>query len=95
MVPRCSGAYGELLSDETAKVFWLHPQMFVKVLERTAEWKDVIDDISMLGWGYFWKGLLKLGDTKFEKELKNYVADKTKKIAFVTDYGPEGLAVSN
>lgn len=79
MVPRCSGAYGELLSDETAKVFWLHPQMFVKVLERTAEWKDVIDDISMLGWGYFWKGLLKLGDTKFEKELKNYVAEKIRK----------------
>lgn len=83
MVPLCWGAYGELLSDETATVFWLHTQIFVKVLERADEWKTVIDKISMIGWSDFSKGLLKLGDTEFEKEIKKYVEEIRKELLVI------------
>jgi hypothetical protein len=79
LVTRCHGAYGELLSDETAKNFWLHSQMFINILEKTEDWKRVIDKISMLSWSYFSRGLMELGDTEFEKSLKEYIGKKIKK----------------
>lgn len=68
------GIQGEVLADRVAKTFRAQPQLFVRVLEQSAEWKKVIDKISMLAWGDFSMGLEGLGNSKFEKEIKSYVA---------------------
>ncbi|MBN2256852.1 MAG: hypothetical protein JW704_03390, partial [Anaerolineaceae bacterium] len=73
---RSGGFIGEMLSDETAKIFMLHPSVFIKVLERTEDWQRVVDKISMLSWNNFHNGLMRLGDTEFEKSLRKYINDK-------------------
>jgi hypothetical protein len=55
----------------TRTVFSLHPQLFVKALERTSGWKSIVDDLS-LDWKSFSPGLLELGASAFEKEVKAY-----------------------
>ncbi|MBE3143274.1 MAG: hypothetical protein IMZ61_05020 [Planctomycetes bacterium] len=92
LVARCGGGIiSALIAEETAKIFWLHPEKFVKALERTDEWRRVIDGLSGGGPEYLSKALIKLGNTEFEKQLKNYVAERIKKMMLVTDYGLEGL----
>lgn len=79
LVLNCQGANGELLADKAAKVFSQYTGLFIRVLSETNEWKTVVDEISMLGWGDFSKGLAKLGDTSFEREIKKYVWDRIKR----------------
>lgn len=80
MVARLGGGIiAELVAEETAKIFCLHPEMFVKALERTDEWRRVIDGLLGQGSEHLSKALIKLGDTEFEKQLKNYVAEKVRK----------------
>jgi len=68
------GIQGESLADRVAKVFRVQPRLFVRVLEESAGWRKVIDQLSGLGWTDFAKGLEGLGNTEFEKEIKSYVA---------------------
>jgi len=80
LVERCGGGVlAGLISEETAKIFWLHPEIFVKVLERTDEWREVIDMLSGEGHEYLSEAMKKLGDTEFEKQLKKYVAERKKR----------------
>ncbi len=76
MVPLCWGEPGPLLSEKTARIFGFQTQLFIKVLERSDKWKEVIDKISMMGWGDFSRGLLNLGDTEFEKKIKKHVEER-------------------
>ncbi|HVP89853.1 MAG TPA: hypothetical protein VMS75_01425 [Terriglobales bacterium] len=71
-----NGVDGELLADEAGGLFKDHTVLFVEVLERTREWKSIVDDMYDLAGPDLAEGLKNLGDTPFERELKRYVADK-------------------
>jgi hypothetical protein len=73
------GGQGEVLADRVARVFRAQPRLFARVLEESPEWKRVVDVVSGLGWSDFSVGLEGLGNSKFEKELKGYVASRLKR----------------
>lgn len=77
MILHCgSGAHSEILSDKAAQLFCVQPLMFVMVLEKTEDWKLVIRDLFYLG--DISKGLEKLGNSKFEMKIKEYVKELEK-----------------
>ena len=77
MILHCgSGIQGEILIEKAAILFCAQPQMFVKVLEKTEDWKMVICDLFYLG--DISKGLEKLGNSRFEMKIKEYVKELEK-----------------
>jgi hypothetical protein len=72
------GYYSEVLADKGGKIFKDYPQMFIKVLERTDKWEKAVDHLSAVAWEDFSKGLKKLGNSRFEKRIKEYIAYKMK-----------------
>jgi hypothetical protein len=62
---------GYPVPEEAARIFNIQPVMFVKELEKTPEWMNIIDDISW-SWESFSSGLTGLGASEFEKEAKEY-----------------------
>jgi hypothetical protein len=64
---RCQGSMIENIID----IFTDQPRLFVRVLRMTGEWRSVINIMSQ-DWGAFSPGLAKLGNSAFEKELREY-----------------------
>ncbi|MGB8957947.1 MAG: hypothetical protein WCC00_02925 [Candidatus Aminicenantales bacterium] len=74
MILHCgSGVQGETLFEKAAMLFCAQPQMFVKALEKTEVWKLVIRDLFYLG--DISKGLEKLGNSRFEMKIREYVKE--------------------
>lgn len=72
MITHCgSGLYGELLTDPAESMLRARPDLFIRVLERTRRWKDVVDQLLALA--DVRDVFLKLGDSEFEKQVKEYV----------------------
>ena len=64
-----SGVYAELLAGQAAWMFRARPDLFVRVLERTPRWKDVVNDL----YTDVRKELEALGNSEFERRIKEYV----------------------
>lgn len=70
------GAYGEALSTRYTILFAKNPRPFVEDLKKRKNWREVVDQTTRFGeWWYYSAGLSKLGDSGFEKELKDYVRE--------------------
>jgi len=75
MILQCgSGHYGEILADQGAVMFRARPDLFVRVLERTPRWKDVVNDLFYLA--DVRKEFEALGNSEFERQIKEYVHKK-------------------
>jgi hypothetical protein len=76
----CNGAFNcELLCSLYTVLFGRNPALFVKDLEKRKDWKRVIGDLAPGDYEAFRAGLAKLGDSKFEKELKTYWSECEKR----------------
>jgi hypothetical protein len=71
---------GEALVDVYTKLFEFQYEVFLNDLVQRKNWKYVINSLTAGDWRAFKAGLAKLGTSKFELELKDYVAslEKTK-----------------
>ncbi len=69
------GVTGEMLAYMYTELFEAYPGQFVIDLKARPDWKSVIDRLAIGGYKQLRAGLAKLGDTKFEKELKAYWAE--------------------
>jgi hypothetical protein len=69
------GFYAEALSERYTILFSKQPEVFIRDLEKRGDWKNIIKTLYSGEWGAFEDTVLKLGDSKFEKELKAYVAE--------------------
>lgn len=87
---------GNRVPDEAARIFSLQPAMFVRELEKAPEWEDIISDISW-SWENFSPGLQRLGDSDFERKIKErtlfFQKDREEKIKLIGDFVED--AVSN
>lgn len=69
------GVYGEWMSDLYTKLFGDNPILFANDLKTRSDWKNVIGDLACGDYEAMTAGLTKLGNTKFELELKEYWAE--------------------
>jgi len=73
LVLNCHNAlFMEELTDRYTVLFKESPEVFIRDLRRRANWRQVVDEIRGGNWGAFKDGLAKLGNSGFERELKNY-----------------------
>jgi len=71
MVIHCgSGANSEILADRIAKLFNRQPHVFVEVLEKERDWKEIVYQLALIG--DISKGIDSLGNSIFEKQLRAY-----------------------
>lgn len=75
------GVYMELLVEIYIGLFKLYPAQFIKDLKTRQDWKSVIDCLASGNYETMRAGLAKLGDAKFERELKEYWAECEKRWA--------------
>jgi hypothetical protein len=73
------GVFAELLVDLYTGLFAVDPLLFVNDLKTRTDWKDVIDSLGSGDYEAMRAGLAKLGNTKFEMELKEYWTECRKK----------------
>ena len=66
------GVYGELMVDLYTKLFGDYPVLFVNDLKTRSDWKNVIDDLAAGDYVAMTTGLEKLGNSRFEMDLKEY-----------------------
>lgn len=72
MMPHCgSGHYGEILADQAARMFRARPDLFVRVLEKTPRWNDVVSALLYLT--DVVDVFEALGNSEFERRIKEYV----------------------
>jgi hypothetical protein len=67
------GVFKELLADTFTKLFESQHHVFIEILKKMPNWKQVVDEVGSGNWAAFKAGLGKLGDSPFEKEFKEYV----------------------
>jgi len=67
------GHWGEELADRYTALFVKDPVPFVKDLEKRSDWRAVVDSLKTGIGPEFMESVAKLGESKFERELKNYV----------------------
>lgn len=70
---RYCGHWGEEVADRYTVLFGLNPSPFIKDLEKRPNWRFVIASLGAGDWSAFRSGLLKLGDSAFERELRSYL----------------------
>ena len=75
------GVYMELLVELYIGLFEMSPGQFVNNLKTRQDWKSVIERLSIGNYETMKAGLKKLGDSKFERELKEYWAECEKRWA--------------
>ncbi|HSA95349.1 MAG TPA: hypothetical protein VLJ16_04815 [Acidobacteriota bacterium] len=63
------------ISDRTRAVFNLQPALFVEELEKTKEWKVIVNGISQ-DWASFSPGLSGIGSSDFAGEVRAYALSK-------------------
>jgi len=69
----CHGAlYCEGLCGYYTELFGRYPALFVKDLKKRNDWKRIIGDLAPGDYEAMKAGLAKLGDSKFERELKEF-----------------------
>ena len=70
---QASALFAELLAERYTVLFGSNPQIFIRDLETRKNWKEIMDSLRSGHAREFQAGLAKLGDSSFEKELKEYV----------------------
>ena len=65
------GHWGEELADRYTILFGEDPVPFMKDLEKRADWMSIVDSLQSGNGSEFRKGVSKLGDSMFERELKS------------------------
>jgi hypothetical protein len=68
-----SGYHAELVMARASAVFKNHPQLFLRVLERMSEWKNVVDQFASWDPEGFEEGLEKAGESEFVKAIRKYL----------------------
>ncbi|MDI6699586.1 MAG: hypothetical protein QME85_11740 [Candidatus Saccharicenans sp.] len=71
-----SGYYAEELANKTARTFYSNTNLFINVLKRHDNWREIIDSMLETEWNIIMKTLPKLGQSEFERELKEYIKNK-------------------
>lgn len=66
------GLYLEGLAVRYSRLFSISPSVFVVDLKERKNWRDVIEVLQLGDWTAFRIGLMKLGDSVFEKEIKAF-----------------------
>jgi hypothetical protein len=73
LVMNCHNAFlEESFVDEYTMLFGATPEVFVRDLRRRPNWRQVVDQVRGGYWGAFKDGLAKLGNSEFERQLKDY-----------------------
>ena len=80
LVMNCHNAFlGESFVDEYTKLFGASPEVFVRDLRRRPNWKEIVRHLTSGYWGAFTDGLARLGNSGFERELKDYALSISKR----------------
>jgi hypothetical protein len=67
------GHWGEELADCYTILFGKDPVPFVKDLKKRADWRSVVDSLQSGSGSEFMRGVSKLGNSMFERELRSYL----------------------
>lgn len=72
LVLSCHNAFlSEGFADQYSRLFGMYPEVFIKDLRQRANWKRIVYEGAMENWQAFNEGLAKLGNSGFERELKD------------------------
>jgi hypothetical protein len=75
LILNCEHAYfAEELVNVYSKLFEKQYVLFIEDLKRRNDWKRIINGMPAGDWNAFKRGLAKLGNSKFELELKEYAS---------------------
>jgi len=70
----CSdGLNGSLLASSYIDLFKLYPKVFIRTLKKRSDWRRVVDEFLPEDPDKFIASMEKLGNSKYEKEFKEYV----------------------
>jgi hypothetical protein len=69
------GINAEALGSTYAHLFAADPSVFLPAMEKDDRWKSVVESL-FAEWSIFKKGVAKLGDSEFERQLKAYVVQR-------------------
>jgi hypothetical protein len=78
------GVDAEFMVDIYTKLFEVNPHLFVNDLKTRSDWKDLIGCLASGDYMAMNRGLAKLGNSRFEKELKAYWAECEKRWARIS-----------